>query len=125
MLGVNEKRSSTEKIDINEKLDNSFFVWAERRRFCPYWNSLPVHETDRSSVWPHFEMKNETALIEEVTRKQSLEAISDEDIAIEMLKHDFVVKIPPKRRYKIQVSVRSIRKGEPRIIESDEELVTA
>ncbi len=37
-----------------------------------------------------------------------------------MVEHDFIVKIPPKKKYKIQVLVKSIKKGEPRVIESNE-----
>lgn len=42
--------------------------------------------------------------------------ITEEDIVTEMVEHDFVTKIPPKKKYKIQVLVRSIKKGEPRSI---------
>jgi len=42
--------------------------------------------------------------------------ITEEDIVTEMIEHDFVTKIPPKKKYKIQVLVRSIKKGEPRSI---------
>jgi len=41
--------------------------------------------------------------------KQKTE-ITEEDIALEMVEHDFVVRMPPKKEYKICVSVRSIRK---------------
>ena len=39
--------------------------------------------------------------------------ITKEDIVTEMVEHDFVTKILPKKKYKIQVLVRSIKKGEP------------
>lgn len=44
-------------------------------------------------------------------------AVSKEDMEIieEMLDCDFIVKMPPKRRYRVLVHVRSITKGEPRL----------
>lgn len=42
--------------------------------------------------------------------------ITEEDIVTEMVEHDFVTKVLPKKKYKIQVLVRSIKKGEPRSI---------
>ena len=50
----------------------------------------------------------------------SVLSTSEEDIAMEMIEHDFVVKMPPKKRYKIQVHVRNVRKGKPRPVELDE-----
>ena len=39
----------------------------------------------------------------------------DEEIFGEMLSKDFVVRMLPKRRYKILIRVRAITKGEPRL----------
>lgn len=81
--------------------------------------------SDLSSIWPRFEMKNETSLIEtEVAMEEKAsKIITEEDIALAMVEHDFVVKIPPKKRYKIQVLVRSIKKGEPRAVGPNEFLL--
>jgi len=46
--------------------------------------------------------------------------ISEEDIAIEMLEHDFIVKMLPKKIYKIKVHIRSVKKGELRLVEPDD-----
>jgi len=42
--------------------------------------------------------------------------ITEEDIIIAMIEHDFVTKILPKKKYKIQVLVKNIKKGEPRSV---------
>jgi len=42
--------------------------------------------------------------------------ITEEDIIIAMIEHDFVAKILPKKKYKIQVLVKNIKKGEPRSV---------
>ncbi len=46
--------------------------------------------------------------------------IDEEDIVTEMINHDFVIKMPPKKKYKIDVTVRSIKKGEPRLVDPEE-----
>lgn len=110
-------------LDIWESLLSSLIWNKSKKQFysiCPLYLSV-----DPSSIkQPHFEIKDVTSRVEELTTERERETISEEDIAIEMLEHDFVVKMSPKRRYKIQVRVESVRKGEPRLIESDEFLVT-
>lgn len=49
-----------------------------------------------------------------------VEEISDEDIMIAMLENDFIVKMPPRKEYKIRVRVKSIEKASPRIVEPEE-----
>ncbi len=114
-----------EEIDIIDLWDRVLSNWIRERPKRLFYHSLiSLIETDLSSILPHFEIKSETSQVEELTREKLVETISEEDIAVEMLEHDFVVRMPPKKRYKIQVVVRSVRKGEPRVIESDEFLVT-
>jgi len=55
-----------------------------------------------------------------VDDKKGNGTISEEDIALEMIEHDFVVKMPPKKEYKIHVLVKSVSRGEPRIVEDNE-----
>lgn len=66
-----------------------------------------------------FEVRNKP-LIVELTTNEMQYSISEEDIVIEMLEHNFIVQMPPKKKYKIKVYVRSVRKGEPPVIQSDE-----
>lgn len=79
-----------------------------------YPDLTSVFETDSSSVLSHFEIKTEISLSKELT------TISEEDIAMEMIDHDFIVKISPKKRYKIKVHIRNVRKGKPLPVEIDE-----
>ncbi len=48
------------------------------------------------------------------------EICPEEDIVTKIIDNDFVVKMPPKNKYKINVVVRSIQKGKPRVVESEE-----
>ena len=42
------------------------------------------------------------------------EVVKDEEgILMEMIEHDFVVRMPPKKKYTIELEVKNIRKGEP------------
>ena len=110
-----------EDIDITDLWDSILSQWMRERPEKSFYHSLisllNLLEIDFSSIRPHFEIKTETSLIKELT------TISEEDIAMEMVEHDFVVKMPPKKRYKIRVHVRSGRKGEPRLVEPDDFLV--
>jgi hypothetical protein len=40
-----------------------------------------------------------------------------EEIILEMVEQDFVIKMPPKKKYKIHVLVRNVKKGKPRVVE--------
>ena len=103
------------EMDIMEIWDSVLSTWIRKlSEKLSYPDLTSLLETDSSSIWPHFEIKTETSLIKGLT------TISEEDIAMEMIEHDFVVKMPPKKRYKIQVHVRNIRKGKPRPVELDE-----
>lgn len=72
-------------------------------------NLLPLLEIDPSSISPNFEINTETTLIDEFTIS------SDEELAMEILDEDFIVKMQPKKRYKILANVGSIKKGEPNL----------
>lgn len=47
------------------------------------------------------------------------EEISDEMIVSGMMKHDFIVQIPPIRKYTLRVRVKSIEKATPRVVEPE------
>jgi len=119
--------SEIEEIDKNDIWDNLLSTLIREKRFRKpslYHNLIFLLENDWSSVWPRFGIKNETSLIGELSKEKISKEISEENIAIEMLEHDFVVKMSPRRRYKVHVLVRSRRKGEPRAVEFDNDLLT-
>ncbi len=41
--------------------------------------------------------------------------ITDEELYEDMLKHDLVVKMPPKRTYTVTVRIMSIKKAAPKL----------
>ena len=45
---------------------------------------------------------------------------SEKVITIDMVENDFIVKMPPKNRYKVRVRVKEVKRGEPRIVQPDE-----
>ncbi len=97
--------------NISEMLDWPFFVSIRQelpRQPFFYRSLLPSFEIDLSSVHPYFEPMSETYVTE---------VLSEEDIINEMLEHDFVVRMPPRRRYAIELEVKSIKKAEPRFVE--------
>ena len=119
--------SEIEEIDKNDIWDNLLSTLIREKRFRKpslYHNLIFLLENDWSSVWPRFGIKNETSLIGELSKEKISKEISEEIIAIEMLEHDFVVKMSPRRKYKVHVLVRSRRKGEPRAVEFDNDLLT-
>jgi len=113
-----------DKLELRESLLSFLVGIREQPKRQLYQDLSYLFEVDPSSVKPHFEIRNESSRVEELTREREQEPISEEDIAIEMLEHDFIVKMPPKKRYKIQVHMRSVKKGEPRLVEPDDFSVT-
>ena len=45
---------------------------------------------------------------------------SEKVITIDMVENDFIVKMPPKNRYKVRVRVKEVKRGEPRVVQPDE-----
>jgi len=78
-----------------------------------------IFEFDLSSTSPHFEIKTETYSIESLENENKQQIIPDEEIWMEMLKHDFITKMPPRRKYTIHISIKSRKKGKPKPIEFD------
>lgn len=115
--------SRVEEVDINDIWNSLLSVWVQEKPFRHpflYPSLMSLLEIDWSSVRPHFEVKNETSLIEEAVEKAIPKYISEEDIVMEMVGHDFIVRMPPKKRYIVELEVKDVRKGEPRIVEPEE-----
>ncbi len=109
-----------EETDITDIRDTLLSKWLRERPKKPFYHSfINLLEIDLSSIRPHFEIKRETSSIEEVG-KDITRIISEEEIILEMVEQDFVVKMPPKKKYKIHVVVRNVKKGKPRVVEPDE-----
>jgi len=105
--------SGAEEMDISEILDSLFSIWVRQKWLKGpffYRNLFPLLEIDLSSVRPHFEIKSETSLMGEAI---------EEVVPEEMLEYDIVVRIPPRRRYTIELKVKSIKRAEPRIVEPE------
>lgn len=106
--------SRIEEIDKEEERDCLLSMWTKRRQLkdsISYHSLFPLLEIDLSSVQPHFEIKNETSFTQEVTEKTFLEEL--------MLEYNVVVRIPPKRRYTIQMKIENRRRGVPKIVEPE------
>ncbi|MCD6231460.1 hypothetical protein J7K28_02350 [Candidatus Aerophobetes bacterium] len=106
--------SRIEEIDKEEERDCLLSMWAKRRQLKDsifYRSLFPLLEIDLSSVQPHFEINNETSSMQEVTEKTFLEEL--------MLEYNVVVRIPPKRRYTIQMKIENRRRGVPKIVEPE------
>ena len=106
--------SSVDWLDGNEMLDSLISGWLRQKpskTIFHHQNPSSLPEIDPSSVQPYMSLKNETSSMEERFK----EAISEE-----MLEHDEMVRIPPRKRYALNIRVKEIRKAAPRIIEPDE-----
>jgi len=106
--------SKVEEIDKEGERDCLLSMWTKMRQLKDsifYRALFSLLEIDLSSVRPHFEIKNETSFIQEVTEKTFLEEL--------MLEYNVVVRIPPKKRYTIQMKIENRRKGVPKIIEPE------
>jgi hypothetical protein len=105
--------SRREETNISETLDWLSFVLMKRESLKKpsFYRSLSLSfEIDLSSVHPLFKPLSETYVTE---------VLLEQDIVNEMLEHDFVVRMPPRRRYTIELEVKSIKKAEPRIVEPE------
>jgi len=99
-----------EEIDI-DIWDSVLSNWVRERPKRPIYHSLiPLLEIDLSSIWPHFEIKSETSLIEEILEKP---------IPEDMLEFDIVVRIPPIKVWSARLRVSSVEKATPHIVEPE------
>ena len=102
-----------EEISSNHILTNSISVWTRKRSAKKNRRSSFGFDDNRSSTQPHLETIIETWPLEEAAEKNDPENYSDEELALEMIEHDYIVNMPPKKSYKIHMVVNSIKKGEP------------
>jgi hypothetical protein len=105
--------SSTERMDGSEMLDSLIFSWLRQmppENIFHHQNLSPLLEIDPSSVQPSLGLKSETSSIEETY---------EEAIPEEILEYDVMVRIPPKKKYTIDLHIKDIRKAVLRIVEPD------
>lgn len=104
--------SRIEETCISEKQDWWFYFFQELLRIRPFLSNLiqTYSEIDSSSVHPYVEPMIRTYLIEEPGEEFLLE---------DLLDYDLVFKMPPKRKYSIELEVKSIKKAEPKFVEPE------
>ena len=85
-----------------------------------YYNISSLFQIDTSSTKKIiFETKKETFKISLMTDKDK-DLFSEEVITIDIVENDFIVKMPPKNRYKVRVRVKEVKRGEPRVVQPGE-----
>ena len=96
-------------------------ILTQKRYKAPsYYNISSLLQIDTSSTKKIiFEAKNETSKISLMTDKDK-DLFSEEVITIDMVEHEFIVKMPPKNRYKVRVRVKEVKRGEPRVVQPGE-----
>jgi len=82
-----------------------------------YYNISSLFQIDTSTKKIIFETKKEISKISLMTDK---DLFSEKVITIDMVENDFIVKMPPKNRYKVRVRVKEVKRGEPRVVQPDE-----
>ena len=103
--------TSIEEIDIRDFLINILSNLIRQNVKRPsYLSLISILETDLSSIWPRFEIKSETALLEETFVEKFME---------DMLEFDIVVQMPPLREWSARVKVKSVEKAKPHIVEPE------
>jgi len=103
--------TSIEEMDIRDFLINILSNLIRQNVKRPsYLSLISILETDLSSIWPRFEIKSETALLEETFVEKFME---------DMLEFDIVVQMPPLREWSARVKVKSVEKAKPHIVEPE------
>ncbi len=98
-----------EEIDIIDIWDSVLSNWVRERPKRPFYHSLiSLLETDLSSIWPHFEIKSETSMFEEILERE---------IPEDMLEFDIVVRMPPMKEWSARLRVKSVEKATPCIVD--------
>jgi len=91
--------------------DSVLSKWIRKHPKRLFYHSLiSLFEIDLSSIWPHFEIKNDTSLFEE---------IFDKEISEDIVEFDIVVRMPPMKEWSTQVKVKSVEKATPHIVEPE------
>ena len=99
------------EIDTENLRDSVLSKWIRERPKRPFYHSLIfLFETDLSSIWPRFEIKSETSMLEEILGRETPE---------DMLEFDIYVRMPPMKEWSQQVRVKSVEKAAPRIVEPE------
>ena len=102
--------SGIEKMDITELVDELGSLWPKNIKLAYSSGTLfplsYLFEIDYSSVWPRFKIRSET-FVEEVSEEMILER---------MVRHNFIVKMPPVSEYAIKVKIKSIEAATPHIV---------
>jgi len=106
--------------DIDDILNPAIYDRIKRGTKIIYPNIQNLLEIDLSSIHPHFRIKNETSSIHEMVEKTVSLQLSEEEIVMEMVDHDIITGLPPKRRYKVELRVRNIRRGKPKIVNPED-----
>lgn len=103
--------TSIEEIDIRDIWDSVLSKWVRERPKGLFYHSLiSLLETDLSSIWPHFEIKRETSMFEEILERE---------LPDDMLEFDIVVRMPPMKVWSARVRVKSVEKATPCIVEPE------
>lgn len=104
--------SRKEATDISEILTLPLHVLTQEWRKSPlfYQRSLSSFEIDTSSLSPRFVPMITSSLIEE---------FYGEIMPEETIEYDITVRMPPRKRYTIELEVTSIKKAEPRVVEPE------
>lgn len=105
----------TPNISIIQEIYKKFRNWKEIY-FKPIFNLALrfFFELDFSSVFPTFQPKDTSSLIEELV----FENIFEFDF-IEDLEFDLDIRMPPKRRYTIEIEIINKKKATPKFFLSD------
>jgi len=105
--------SRGEETDISEVSNRLFFETMSQgllKKLFSYRSFLPAFEIDLSSVRPCFEPMTRSSLIEESY---------EEVLPWETLEYNVIVQMAPRKRYTIELEVKSIKKAEPIIVEPE------
>ncbi|MHA1644182.1 MAG: hypothetical protein ACTSV0_04035 [Candidatus Freyarchaeota archaeon] len=100
-------------VEDEDEIDNLLLsTWIKRipKEIIGWQSLLPLLEIDQSSVLPHLEIKRETSLLQEKIKPLP-------EVPLEF---DVYVRIPPKKRWTVKGSIKSISKASPHIVEPGE-----
>ncbi|MHA1605383.1 MAG: hypothetical protein ACTSWF_12110 [Candidatus Freyarchaeota archaeon] len=100
-------------MEDEDEIDNLLLsTWIKRipKEIIGWQSLLPLLEIDQSSVLPHLEIKRETSLLQEKIKPLP-------EVPLEF---DVYVRIPPKKRWTVKGSIKSISKAFPHIVEPGE-----
>ena len=112
--------NSTDERAIDEMLNYVKSDLIKREKAILYPNIQVLLDIDLSSINPYFRIKNEASSIQENVEKTVSLQLSEEEIVMEMVNHDIITGLLPKRRYKVELKVMNIRRGKPKIVDPEE-----